>query len=88
MLSKLCRWVGRILAALGLVVLLVVVTPIADYLAQPLRPEAKLRPAQVIVVLGGGAYRDGLPSMNSLARAVYGLSLLRAGYAPRLLLAG
>lgn len=88
MLSKFRRWVGRFLAALGLAVLLVVVTPSADYLAQSLRLEAELRSAQAIVVLGGGAYRDGLPSMGSLARAVYGLSLLRAGYAPRLLLAG
>jgi len=29
-----------------------------------------------------------LPLIGSLARAVYGLTLLRAGYAPRLLLAG
>ena len=88
MFRQLRVWVVRILATLGVVVLLVVTTPVADYLAQPLRIEGQLRSAEAIVVLGGGAYRDGVPSMGSLARAVYGLTLLRAGYAPRLLLAG
>lgn len=88
MLHRLRRWFISILAALGFVFLLVVATPVADYLAQPLRLEAQLRSAEAIVVLGGGAYRDRAPSMASLARAVYGLTLLRAGYAPRLLLAG
>lgn len=88
MLSRLRPWFIRILAALGFVFLLVVATPVADYLAQPLRIEGQLRSAEAIVVLGGGAYRDGVASMGSLARAVYGLTLLRAGYAPRLLLAG
>lgn len=88
MFFKLRLWTTRILATLGLIVLVVVATPVADYLAQPLRLEAQLRTAKAIVVLGGGAYRNDVPSMASLARAVYGLSLLRAGYAPRLLLAG
>lgn len=88
MFRQLRLWVVRILATLGLAVLLVVVTPVADYLAQPLRVEGQLRSAEAIVVLGGGANGDGVPSMASLARAVYGLTLLRAGYAPRLLLAG
>ena len=88
MSSKFRRWIARILTALGFVVLLVVGTPVPDYLAQPLRLEAQLRSAEAIVVLGGGAARDRAPSMASLARAVYGYSLLRAGYAPRLLLAG
>ncbi len=88
MFRQLRLWVVRILATLGLAVLLVVVTPVADYLALPLRVEGQLRSAEAIVVLGGGASRDGVPSMASLARAVYGLSLLRAGYAHRLLLSG
>lgn len=89
MFFKLRLWTTRVLAALGLFALVVVATPIADYLAQPLlKIEAQLRNAKAVVVLGGGAYGDGVPSMASLARAVYGLSLLRAGYAPRLLLSG
>lgn len=88
MFRQLRLWVVRILATLGLAVLLVVVTPVADYLALPLRVQGQLRSAEAIVVLGGGAYRDGVLSMISLARTVYGLTLLRAGYAPRLLLAG
>lgn len=88
MFSKLRVCITRILAAAGLVFLLVVTTPMADYLAKPLRVEAQLRSAEAIVVLAGGAYRDDAPSTASLARAVYGLTLLRAGHAPRLLLSG
>lgn len=59
MFRQLCLWVVRILATLGLAVLLVVATPVADYLAQPLRVEAQLRSAEATGVLGGGAYRAG-----------------------------
>lgn len=88
MSDKIRRWVISLFAALGLSFVLVVITPISDYLAQPLRLEAQLRPADAIVVLGGGAYKDGFPSIPSVVRAVYGLSLFRSGYAPRILLAG
>jgi len=85
---KFGRWVIGFCAVLGSLVVLVVVTPISDFLAQPLRLEAQLRPADAIVVLGGGAFKDNLPSTSSVIRAVYGLSLFRSGYAPRVLLSG
>ena len=59
MFRQLRLWVVRVLATLGLAVLLVVATPVADYLALPLRDEGQLRSAEAIVVLGGGAYRAG-----------------------------
>ncbi len=59
MFRQLRLWVVRILATLGLAVLLVVATPVADYLAQPLRLEAQLRFVEAIVVLGGGAIEMG-----------------------------
>lgn len=88
MVKKIGRWIKNLFAVIGLLTVIVVTTPIAEYLAQPLRLDARLQPAQAIVVLGGGASKDGLPSISSLVRAVYGFSLFRAKYAPRILLAG
>jgi len=86
MWRKLGRGITFIFAAVGLLSVIVVTTPVAEYLARPLRLEPELRPAEAIVVLGGGAFRDDVPSLSSLARAVYGYTLYHAGYAPRLLL--
>jgi len=86
MIKSIWRWVQRLLAVAGLGACLVVLTPVAEQLARPLRLAPDLKSAQAIVVLGGGAFKDGIPSPASVERAVYGLSLLRAGYGPRLLL--
>lgn len=88
MLKRIGRLISGLFTAIGLFAVIVVTTPIAEYLARPLRLERQLRSAEAIVVLGGGAFKDGLPSISSLLRAVYGFSLFRSGYAPRLLLAG
>ena len=88
MIRSIWRWTQHLLVLTGLGIWLVVATPVADYLAQPLRLAAELKPAQAIIVLGGGAYADDVPSASSMARAVYGFTLLRKGYAPRLVLAG
>ncbi|HBA38738.1 MAG: hypothetical protein A2W66_12175 [Deltaproteobacteria bacterium RIFCSPLOWO2_02_56_12] len=88
MIKKIGRWVTAIFTMIGLFSTVIVATPISEYLAQPLRLEAQLKSAEAIVVLGGGAFKDGLPSVSSLTRAVYGFALFRAGYAPRLFLSG
>ena len=82
------RWISGFFTAIGLFAVIVVTTPIAEYLARPLRLEGQLKSAEAIVVLGGGAFKDGLPSIPSVVRAIYGFSLFRAGYAPRILLTG
>ena len=88
MFKKVGRWVYRSLAAIGLFAVIVTSMPISEFLARPLRLEAQVKPAQAIVVLGGGAFKEGLPTVSSLVRAVYGFSLFRDGHASRLLLAG
>ncbi len=88
MWRKLGRGITFIFAAVGLLSVIVVTTPVAEYLARPLRLEPELRPAEAIVVLGGGVFGDDVPSLSSLARAVYGYTLYHARYAPRLLLSG
>ena len=88
MFKRTVQWTKAAFIALGMLVVIVPGTPLSEYLAQPLRLEPQLRPAQAIVVLGGGAFKDDLPSTSSLARAIYGYTLFRAGYAPRILLSG
>jgi uncharacterized SAM-binding protein YcdF (DUF218 family) len=88
MVRKVCRVFTVAFAAVGLLGTIVVTMPVAEYLAGPLRLEPELRPAEAIVVLGGGAFRDDVPSLSSLPRAVYGYTLYRARYAPRLFLSG
>lgn len=88
MFRKIGRWISGLFTAIGLFAVIVVTTPIAEYLSQPLRLDRQIRPAEAIVVLGGGAFKDGLPLIPSVVRAIYGFSLFRAGYAPRILLTG
>jgi len=88
MFKRMVRWIKATFTVLGMLVVIIVATPLSEYLSQPLRLEGPPRRAQAIVVLGGGASKDGYASIPSLARAVYGFSLFRAGYAPRILLSG
>ncbi|MDP2689579.1 MAG: hypothetical protein Q8P48_05665 [Deltaproteobacteria bacterium] len=54
-------------------------TPTANWMARPLVVEPELRKADLVVVLGGGAYRDGTLSKDSNERLIRGLLLYRAG---------
>ncbi len=88
MFKRMVRWIKATFTVLGMLVVIIVTTPLSEYLAQPLRLEDQPRRAQAIVVLGGGAFQDDSVSISSLARAIYGYTLFRAGYAPRILLIG
>ncbi|MFQ5930614.1 MAG: YdcF family protein [Acidobacteriota bacterium] len=88
MFKRTVQWTKAAFTALGMLVVIVLSTPLSEYLAQPLRLQGQPRRAQAIVVLGGGAFQDGSVSISSLARAIYGYTLFRAGYAPRILLSG
>lgn len=88
MIRKLFRVFVVLFAGVGFLGVVVVTTPLAEYLARPLRLAPELKPAEAIVVLGGGAFPDNVPAFPSLARAVYGYTLYHARYAPRVLLSG
>lgn len=66
----------------------VMFTPLVNWMARPLVVEEDITKADLIVVLGGGAYRTGRLSDASLERLVRGLELYRGGYAPEVLLSG
>jgi uncharacterized SAM-binding protein YcdF (DUF218 family) len=88
MFKRTVQWIKAAFTVLGMLVVIIVATPLSEYLSLPLRLEDQPRHAQAIVVLGGGAFKDGSASISSLARAIHGFSLFRAGYAPRILLSG
>jgi uncharacterized SAM-binding protein YcdF (DUF218 family) len=66
---------------------LVMYTPVANWLAGPLVVQEELKKADLIVVLGGGSYRNSLTGASS-ERLLKGLILYREGYAPRIIFSG
>ncbi len=68
--------------------LIVMYTPVANWMARPLIVSPYIKKADLIVVLGGGAYPDGSLSGHSNERLIKGLLLYRAGYAPRVIFSG
>lgn len=80
--------VVRGLAALGLVVLIVAVTPVVHWGVAALETDAPLVRADAIAILGGGIRNDGVLGDQTLRRLVYGLRLFRQGYAPVVILTG
>lgn len=81
------RW-GRPLRAFlalgGAFMLLVLHTPLAEFLARPLLVRPDLERADAIVVLGGGLHANGSLTSASLERTLYGVELYRRGLSPRI----
>src|SRR5262245_16699320 len=71
---SLLRWCERLLAVIGLFVVLACVTPIIDHLYPVLDRRTPLAHADYIVCLGGDPYR-----------VLEGVQLLKDGYAPKLI---
>ncbi|MBI5559785.1 MAG: YdcF family protein [Deltaproteobacteria bacterium] len=63
-------------------------TPLANILARPLIVEPVLRKADMLVVLGGGAYKNGVLARGSNERLVHGLLLYKKGFAGAIVFSG
>jgi uncharacterized SAM-binding protein YcdF (DUF218 family) len=68
--------------------MLVMYTPLSNMGAGGLVVEEDLRRADLIAVLGGGAYPNGVLSGGSTERLIRGLLLYADGYAPRIIFSG
>ena len=83
---------GRILrdflALGGAFVLLVLYTPVPEYMARPLLVRPDLDRADAVVVLGGGLNANATLTYPSLERTLYGVELYRRGLSPRILFSG
>jgi len=84
--------VNRVLQILGGLALggylLVAFTPLANVIGVRLAQAEELRPADAVVVLGGGQYKDGGLGRASLRRTIRGIEIFNQGYAPRILMLG
>ena len=80
--------VCRCLGAAAVLVCLAALTPLPNYLARSLQAEARLGPADAIVVLGSGIEPDGALSPGSLYRVTQGIKLYKARLAPLIVFSG
>lgn len=63
-------------------------TPLPNLLSRWLRTPSQRKPAEAIVVLGGGIQPDGVLSNSSMRRAVHGIVLQRKGLSSLLVFSG
>ncbi len=68
--------------------LVVMYSPAANMLAAPLIMPQSLVKADLIIVLGGGAYANGTLGGASNERLIHGMLLYKEGYGPRILFSG
>ncbi len=85
---KIVTFLERFCFTFTFAVLFLIYTPLANLMARPLIVEEELRKADIIVVLGGGAYRNNVLNRASNERLLHGLILYRGGYAPRIIFSG
>jgi uncharacterized SAM-binding protein YcdF (DUF218 family) len=82
------RWM-RVLGGLGLAAFLAsAFTPLPNLASRWAGAEPRVRPADAIVVLGGGTWPEGDLSDASLRRAIHGIRLYKKGLAPLILFLG
>ncbi len=79
----------RLLGFFGVAVFFIsAFTPVPSLLSDWLSPRPHLEQAEAIVVLGAGAWDDGLLSDGSMRRAIHGIVHYREGLAPLLMFSG
>jgi uncharacterized SAM-binding protein YcdF (DUF218 family) len=70
------------------VFLVIMYTPLANRMASALVVEPEVQAADLIAVLGGGAYPNGVLGAGSGERLIRGLVLYAEGYAPEIIFSG
>lgn len=84
--------IKRLVCGLALVfsatALITAFTPLSNILARPLIVEPSVKKADIIVVLGGGAYGNGVLKKASSERLLQGLLLYKEGFAGRIAFSG
>lgn len=68
--------------------LCIIYTPVANIMARPLILPERLVKSDVIIVLGGGAYENGVLGAPSNERLLRGLLLYKRGNAPAIIFSG
>jgi uncharacterized SAM-binding protein YcdF (DUF218 family) len=86
--SKILHVTGRLAAVYGIAMAIVLYTPLADLLMQPLVPPDKPARGDIIVVLSAWAMPSGEMNESGLRRAITASRLYREGAAPSILITG
>jgi uncharacterized SAM-binding protein YcdF (DUF218 family) len=86
--SRVARHARTVALVLLLGLLVSGVLPVATWLARPLAVADPLRPADAVVVLGGGVIDAQTPERETLVRLVHGIRLWTRGLAPLIILTG
>jgi uncharacterized SAM-binding protein YcdF (DUF218 family) len=68
--------------------IIIMYTPISNYMAMPLIVPPEVKKTDLIAVLGGGAYPNGVLGGGSNERLIQGMLLYREGYAPEIIFSG
>jgi uncharacterized SAM-binding protein YcdF (DUF218 family) len=68
--------------------LIIMFTPLSNYMAKPLTMGPELKKTDLIAVLGGGAFPNGVLGGASNERLIHGMLLYREGYAPEIIFSG
>lgn len=88
MIQPLKRWLARCLAALGCLLLVVTLTPVADWYAVILAGPWRDSKGDVLIVLAGADHGEGVIGLNSYWRTLYAARAYRAGEFRRILISG
>lgn len=80
------RWVTRWALGMGLATVMVFKTPLVWFLAEPLRVRPEIRPADAVVVFGGGVGESGEAGESYQERVQQAVHLHQAGMAPQLVM--
>ena len=84
-----CKLLFRAVGVAALAcILLTEFTPISNQIARNFEYRHPLRPADLIVVLGGGVEKDGRLSDGALQRIIHGIKVYHQHLAPRILFSG
>ncbi len=87
-LHQLRRVLVGFCAALGALVLLVTFTPFTSWYGLRLAGEWHDPDGDILIVLGGGDYSDGIPAESSIFRSVSTLRAYQAGHFRKIVLVG
>ncbi len=86
--AKIFRLIGRFFALFTIVMLVIMFSPVSNKLASYLAVEMELKKADLVVVLGGGVYRNSILTSDTNERLIHGLRLYRVGLAEKVAFVG
>lgn len=86
--SRASRLGIRLLALLGLLVILVMCTPLDNWWASALEGQAYYPSGDVLIVLSGSEFEDGTMGWNSYLRSMYAVRSFRSGGFRQILVTG